>query len=235
MAFNHDYWRGIFERDFLPQLRSIVDALDSRMLPGFEGIEQEAEQHSDEMYRQLGEMPGTGDEDLSVLAEAAMDAGVNHYMLLRGIRQGIVNLFAASLFHAFEQQIMLFHRKEILQPAEANDSKLFKLAVFRSRLLVHGIDIYAFQTWPVIDELRLVANTVKHAEGDSAQRLHELRPDFFKEHGLPGLGEWVTRWQPRVFQPLVGKDLFLELKDVRAYLNTLVGFWEELSTAIAKV
>jgi hypothetical protein len=226
MGLNHTIWRPIFVKEFAPQLSALVEALDNRVLPAFSNIEQEGEAHSDEVWETFMLMPGTGDEDPSDFAEAAEDAGVSRYMLLDGIRQGIVNLFAASLYHTFEQQVMLFLRREVLHPTEENNSKLFKMEVFCERLLTQGIDVTTFKSWPIIEELRLVANTVKHAEGKSALELHQIRPDFFRKAGLPGLGEWITRWQPRVFQPLVGKDLYVEPKDVRAYRDVLLDFWE---------
>jgi len=232
VTLNHHFWQRVFEKDFAPQLREIVDALDRRVLPGFDGIEAEAQAHSEELWNEITSLPGTGDEDLSDFAEAAQEAGVDRYMLLDGIRQGIVNLFAASLYHAFEQQVISFLRKELLHPAEANDPQLFGIHEFRKRLLNHGIDVAALESWTVIDELRIVANTVKHAEGKSAQKLHELRPDFFRQAGFPELGEWVIRRKPRVFQPLVGKDLYVEPKDIRAYLASLMQFWDELWKAM---
>jgi hypothetical protein len=235
MALNHQFWRRIFEKDFAPQLREMVDALERRVLPGFAGIEAEAEAHSEELWNDITSAPGTGDEDLSDFAEAAQEAGVDRYMLLDGIRQGIVNLFAASLYHAFEQQVITFLRKELLHPIEANDSQLFGMQEFQKRLSSHSIDVTALESWPVIDELRLVANTVKHAEGKSAEKLHQVRPDFFRQPGFPELGEWVIRSKPRVFQPLVGKDLYVEPKDVRAYLTSLLQFWEELWEAMDKL
>jgi hypothetical protein len=235
MTLNHHFWRGIFEKDFAPQLREMVDALERRVLPGFSDIEAEAQAHTDELWSELSQGPGTGDEDLSDLAEAARDAGVDRYMLLDGIRQGIINLFAASLYHAFEQQVMTFLRKELLHPTEESNSRLFDMQEFQKRLSDHGIEVTASKSWSAIDELRLLANTVKHAEGKSAQRLHELRPDFFRKAGFPELGEWVTRWKPRVFQPLVGKDLYVEAKDVRAYLQSLLQFWDELWEALDKL
>ena len=53
---------------------------------------------------------------------------------------------------------------------------------FQKRLKDIGIDIVAFSSWTKIDELKQVANAVKHAEGDAVQRLHGLRPDFFEYH-----------------------------------------------------
>jgi hypothetical protein len=55
--------------------------------------------------------------------------------------------------------------------------------------------------WARIDELRLVANSVKHAEGPSAQQLRELRADLFQNpafaHIRAGIGgRWLDRQEP---------------------------------------
>ena len=179
-------------------------------------------------------MAGTGEEDPSDLAEAAQDAGVSHYMLLNGIRQGIINLFAAALYHAFEQQVILFLRKQVLHPREENDSKLFHMGEFDRRLKALGIDINSFRSWPKTDELRLVANTVKHTEGDSAQKLHRQRPGLFENPEIQKLGLSSSTANPRVFLPLVGEDLYVSLADIKDYRDTLLGFWKELADAMER-
>ncbi|MFQ5592062.1 MAG: hypothetical protein ACE5HE_12920 [Phycisphaerae bacterium] len=176
-------------------------------------------------------MPGTGDEDPADFAEDAEQAGVSHYLLLEGIRQGMLNLFAAALYHAFEQQIMLFHRREVLRPAEENDHALLKLSEFQSRLARSGVDITTFSSRAKIEELRLVANAVIHAEGNSAKRLHTLRSDMFQNPHPDQLGFPGAR-NPRIFQPLVGEDLYVSLTDVHDYRAALITFWQELSDAM---
>ncbi len=231
MIFNALFWERFFQAEFIPQIKAIVDTLEKRVLPGFENIEEESEQVSKETWERFMSMPGTGDEDPADFAEVAEQAGVSHYLLLDGIRQGILNLFAAALYHAFEQQIMLFHRKEVLKPAEENDHKLFTLSEFQRRLSHSGIDIKMFSSWAKIEELRLVANTVKHAEGNSAKRLYTLRPDMFQDPHLDRSRLPKTR-NPRIFQPLVGEDLYVSLADIHNYCGSLITFWKELSNAM---
>jgi hypothetical protein len=185
-VFNHYFWSSYFRREFVPQLRAIVEVLEMRTLPAFSGIEQEAEKVSEEAWDAFMSAPGTGDEDPSDFAEAAEEAGVSHYMLLNGIRQGMVNLFAAPLYHAFEQQVMLFLRREVLDLREENNPKLFQLPEFQRRLKARGLDVTSFHCWGKLDELRLVANTVKHAEGESARKLHALRADMFEHPSIAG-------------------------------------------------
>jgi hypothetical protein len=233
VALNSHHWNHVFERDFLPQLRGLVEVLETRLLPAFNDIDSESQHFADQLWSEAIQMPASGDDDrMDQIAEAVRDAGVDHYMLLDGLRQGSVNLFAASIHHAFEQQLLMFLRRELLEPFERNNSKLFAIGVVRARLQTYGIDLYQFCMWPEIDELRLVANVVKHADGESAKRLHQLRPDYFRQSGFPGLGEWELRWDPHVFQPLIGRDLYVQSKDVRLYLNSLIEFWRQFAAAL---
>jgi hypothetical protein len=154
--------------------------LEKRTLPAFAGIEQEAEKVSEEAWDAFMSAPATGDEDPSEFAEAATQAGASHYLLLDGIRQGMVNLFAAAIYHALEQQLVLFLRREVLNPREENDSSLFSVSELQNRLKARYLDLAALPSWQKVQELRLVANTVKHAEGKSARELHDVRPDLFR-------------------------------------------------------
>ena len=63
---------------------------------------------------------------------------------------------------------------------EDGDLSLIKWEEAKKRLLsVYGIKIEAFHSWNKINELRLVANTAKHADGTSCEELKRLRPEHF--------------------------------------------------------
>jgi hypothetical protein len=149
------------------------------LLPAFGNLEEEAERRSEEEYERLASQPAPDEVDMMALAEEAMDASVAHYQMMSGLRQGLQTMFAAALYHLYEQQVMLFHRLEVLDFGEKDDAALFRHSVFRERLLRLGIDVKPFACWPLIEELRLVANTVKHAEGNSAVDLRSCRPELF--------------------------------------------------------
>ena len=153
------------------------------------------------------------------------------YGLMIGIRQGLLNLFAIALYHAFEQQIMLFHRKNVLQVEEENDDKLFKMSEFQHRLEEFDIKITEFASWPKIDELRLLANAVKHAQGNSSHRLREIRPDLFE---APYTSDISMYSAPPIFQPLVGDGLYVALHDMRDYRNSLIRFWKDLAEQLQR-
>lgn len=233
MILNARFWSRYFRSEFVPQLHAIVDTLERRLLRAFEDIEQESEKVSRDTWERFMSMPGTGDEDPADFAEAAEEAGVTHYLLLDGVRQGMLNLFAAALYHAFEQQVMLFHRREVLDPSDENNVVLIKFGEFKSRLLGLGVDVTEFSPWTKVDELRLVANVVKHAEGNAAQKLHAIRPDLFENPRTAGLG-LPRSSKPTVFQPLVGEDLFVSLQDIKDYCGSLEMFWQELADALER-
>ena len=230
--FNGGFWANYFEREFAPQIRAILEVLERRLLPGFAGIEKEAEEVSQQAWDAFMTAPATGEEDPSEFAEAAEQAGVSHYVLFDGIRQGMVNLFAAAIYHTFEQQVMLFLRREMLHPREEDNTKLFGISEFQNRLKAQGIDVVDLPSWRKVDELRLVANTVKHADGKSARDLQDIRPDLFEHPKFAGMP--FSGVAARVFQPLVGEDLYVSLDNVREYCDSVVQFWKEFGEALKR-
>jgi len=80
-----------------------------------------------------------------------------------------------------------------------------------------------------VQELRLVTNTVKHAEGKSAKTLHTLRPDLFQYPNTKHLRRSFHNGMPPVFLPLIGEGLYISLNDLEQYRDSLIDFWRELS------
>lgn len=230
-------WIGTIRTEFVPQINAIVDVLQQRLLPNIqeEKINAESERIADDEWERYMSIPGTGEEDPADFADRALDAGVSHCSLMLGIRQGMLNLFAVALYHAFEQQIMWFHRKNVLNIDEENKQKLFKMSEFQSRMETLGIDLQNFPSWSKInDELRLVANTVKHAEGGSSHQLRQKRPDLFKPPHL--LSSSLLSGAPAIplYQPMIGDGLYVSIDDIKDYRDHLVRFWQELADSLRR-
>ena len=72
-----------------------------------------------------------------------------------------------------------------------------------------AIDLRTLIAWSKIDELRLAANAVKHAEGSAAQRLRQVRPELFQHplvrHLMPDMSTSVLP----VRTPLAGDNLYM--------------------------
>ncbi len=232
MNLDPRFWAPRFQSKFISEINTFVRVLEERLLPGFSRIESEAEAVQNEEWTRLLSTTYSEDEDCSDIAEQSIHAGITYYEQMTETRQGVINLFASGLYHLFEQQVMFFHRKQVLSLFEENNKKLFKIEEFLDRLQCVGVEVAAFHCWSKIEEFKLVANVIKHGAGTSAEGLIHLRPDLFSppysQESLP----CFPGSPDRVFMPLGGNDLYVSLDDLRDYQQAVIAFWDELSEAI---
>lgn len=227
--FDGRFWAEHFSRVFSKQITHFCVAVETRFLPTFESLEAEAQQVSDTEWERLGHIVNPEYADESQLAEQAYEIGVEYFMSMDGVRQSLINLVVMALYHLFEQQLLLFHRRQVLHPTEENDKKLINTAEFKARLSTAGVEITSLSAWPKVEELRVVANTIKHAEGTSADNLRQLRPDLFNR---PQTREFTSSSMSHVYMPLAGEDIYLTVADLKGYCEALLKFWKELGVAI---
>ncbi len=224
MLRNNFFWSRYMREIFIKETRTLGKALKDRVLKGFYNVEQEAEKLAEEEYRRLLQVPvgEDGGPGMDVLAERAEEEGINFYLTVRSVRQGLINLFAVALYGLFLQHLMVLHRRELLGIHEENDKKLYRADEAWERLHESGIDVEKFRSYRKVGELRLVANTVKHAEGPSAEKLRKIRPDLFI---LPSR---------TLFKPLLGEDFLVRPEDITSYADAIAEFWEELAIALER-
>lgn len=228
------FWSHFFEVSFAKQIEVFCDVVLSRVLPVFDDADTEAEQVAEAEYDRLGSLPG-GEYgpiiEMDEAAEMAHEVGLAHYEVLTSVKQALLNLSAAALYHMLEQQLLVFHRRQVLHPREESDPKLSTdIKVFLRRLKEGGLDMDQLASWRALEELRCLANTIKHGEGRSARRLRELRPALFTPPTLHG-----TRWDKPigiVSQPLAGEDIYVTVEDLSRYRDMLLAFWGEFGEAI---
>lgn len=233
MAFDHGFWASHFRERFASQIIALVKVFEERFLPTFTGLEEESERLANEEFTRLGQLPGDEYTDMADLAESAQEVGLAHYELMTDVRQAFLNLIAAALYHLFEQQLLSFHRRQVLHPAEEDDARLFALHVLQARLAAVGVRLVEFPSWAKIKEMRLVANTVKHAEGRSTEELSQLRPELFVPPIIRGTTLGNRRFRASVYGPLMGDDIYVEMKDIQDYRDAAVSFWSELAASIS--
>ena len=217
-----DWYQQYLLSEFESQLKAIVDALVERLLPNFEEISEEAQKAAEDAWNEhMSRPPATEFDDPADYAEQAENVGISRYILLSGIRQGMINLFAVALHHAFEQQIARFHtQQDLLHPCFVDcKGEVPPIEWFWREQLCKRIDVKSFKSWQKVNELRHVANTVKHAEGPSARKLRRIRPDIFE---FP---------EPPIAQPLLGEDIEVSIEDISDYRDHLLMFWEEFSSS----
>lgn len=211
---------------YIPQIQALANVLGTRLLPTFENLKEEADVIEKKHWEDSSSLPGDENVDMAALAESAFDAGLTHYLMMTGLRQGIINMVATAIYHLFEQQMMEFHKRGILEMHEEKDASLHKLNIAWARLENYGIFVKSLSCWPIMEELRLVANTVKHAEGASAKDLHSIRPELFV---APEIREIVgISGTLSISAPLFGDGLYISEVDVAKYKEAIVSFWNTL-------
>lgn len=228
------FWSCYFQEVFVSQINAFCDVIINRLLPTFVDVDKEADEVAQAEYERLGSLPA-GEYtawDMGDIAEQALEAGLSHYQALEGVRQSVLNLAAAALYHMFEQQLLLFHRRQVLHSSEEDSIPKLKMRELKKRLLDGGLDIESLESWSKVNELRLVANSVKHAEGTSSEQLRKLRPDLFVD---PSLQDENLSWlasATRVYLPLAGQDIYVTSDDLENYRSEVVLFWEEFGNAV---
>lgn len=234
--FNKYWFRRFYTTEFIQVVRYYAESLRTKVVPSFDNISDEAALVEKETVDRLGQHFDPDRDDPSDCYETAHNAAVDFYVMASRIRQGIINMFAAGLYHLFEQQLLKLHRQELLSICEARgpiDADLLKLSVAKDRLSGKGINIDGFSSWGRIhNELRLVANTVKHADGRSCADLKIVRPELFI-YPSSERNKWeqdVSQYQ--VVQPLAGEDLFITLEHFEEFVTAVKTFWEELADAV---
>ena len=229
---NGQFWADYARQIWIPEIEVLQETIEKRVLPSFSMIEQESEAVREAERNRLNFLAGP-DTDPGDLAEAVHEAGVDYYIMRDNARQAVINIFAVALHHLVEQQQLVLLRRELLPKSDEDDYTLLKRKILVSALVERGIDITTFSSWARSEELKLLANTVKHADGDSADLLAKLRPDLFtppvlkREESSPLYG-----LVGRVYTPLAGTDLYLTDEDLTEYFTNAVGFWLELMTAM---
>jgi hypothetical protein len=214
----------------LPLVRAYGEMVLHDLMPTFNSMNERAEQVAAREYQRLGELPA-GDDwdgDMGALAEAANDRGVEFYETLSSMRQSVLNLFAVGLFHLLEQQVAdLCHDGAFTVPPPDDTKLVGKVSQWYSQHF--RLDLRGLGSWNAIDELRLVANVVKHAEGNSAERQRERRQELFCYPALRGEAHLVcSNVAAHVARPLAGDDLYVTPEILEQYLDASIGVLSEI-------
>jgi len=141
--------------------------------------------------------------------------------MLSAMKWATMGLFSTGLYHLTEQYlvelplaILRFHQgndlqwKRSVQPNAA-------IAWFKEEL---GLDV---------NELRLVANVMKHAEGDSAQQLRQVNPSHFV---YPALRAQGGRPSPmRLTTPIFGQGIYITADTFSKFHRASMSFWMDFA------
>ena len=131
-----------------------------------------------------------------------------------------------------EQQLFEFHRLRLLPPNGSRVTTKIEIQNTKAELLKDGIDIEKLPAWTKVDELRLVVNCAKHAEGSACQQLRQLRADLLSNPSRRAGGIPWPDPDPVVLNPLGGQNLYINLRDFEEYVTSVKSFWSDLASAL---
>lgn len=218
---------------FRPQIEFARRHVVERLLPTFDKIDNEAELHESQVYNELMSRPGDGADDGSSAAETAAEAGHAYYHDASGFKQGFLNLLFVHLYHLFEQQLATLVRAE--QRKQLRDFEYAtSIELFQGVYNAFGFDITFFEAWKPVEELKWIANTVKHSEAKDAERLHRKRAELFIYPGTPEELANHPFWNrhPNTELPLVGENFYPQPADYTAKVEAILSFWDEFCAVI---
>lgn len=204
------------------------------VLPAFSNLNERAEQVANEYYGRIGSLPA-GDDcsvDMGDVAEDAHDHSADWYEMMASLRQSMRNLLAAGLFHLLEQQLAALCRDGGFRAAPPRKTKLDLVADWYREYL--RLDFKTLGSWAVINELRLVANAVKHGEGAATRQLRAFRPELFTNpdyvamYGELGENGIQPHFGP-VEAPMAGEDLFVSEPLLHRYATAAEALLEEIA------
>jgi hypothetical protein len=156
---------------------------------------------------------------------------------MKNVEQGLINLYTVGLAHLLEQQLLFIHRRGLLTfPDEQHDARLFRFDLMKERLKAADIDVEAFASWLLVEELRLLSNTVKHADGPSCAELKRRRPELFVKPiaGMPERNPELWVEHVSVYQPLIGEELYVTREQYEEYAAAAKRFLTELADALER-
>ena len=151
-----------------------------RVIPIFSSLEEESQAIADEKYEDLGRYFNPENDDPADYAEMAWEAGLEHYESMSLMQYNMRLMWISTLYQFWEQQVRKFVFEEVTRTHKFIDKKGndVDFAGFCTRGIddikeecnEFGQDLEKLISWSKIEELRLLANVIKHGEDWSKRR-----------------------------------------------------------------
>jgi len=195
------------------QLDIFYDILESRILASFDSLEEEAKELESNRLKELNENFNPDYMDAYTMHEDAYAKGGKYYAIHTQMEQSLLNMSTVWLYHLFEQQLFMISKKIIYGFNHTGRDAMQKI--------INCLDSknIKLESWSKIKELKFVANTIKHAEGNSLDKLRGLRPDLF----IKSCGTVVSE----VSIPLFRNEIEISHEDLKTYRDEIIHFWND--------
>lgn len=216
------FWKPLI-RDYQQDI-SLVGDYHKRTMVVFSDIDKEVEKYAEELYESF---PGTEDTDLASVAEWAQDEAIKKYQTLSIMKSNHLLMTISMLYHLWEQQLIKFTIHE-LERCLKFDNKTMSLSDIQLIFRLHGVDILKTKSWLKLRELKCLVNTIKHGDGDSADKLRKIRPDFFLLPDLFPDDKEIDTLELCGSVLLDEYSLQVSEGDLYPYIEAAKEFWDEM-------
>ncbi len=200
-------------------------------IPAFGNLEKRAADVAEEHFTEVGSEPAYDDivVDMADVAEDAEQNSADWFFMMTSLRQTMLNLLAVGLFHLTEQQLARLCRECGSRFPSPTDTKLEEVKKWYGKHL--ALDLESLRSWHTIDELRLIANAVKHAEGSATRQLRKIRPELFSNPAYQEIykQEGLDRTMGPVRTPLSGEEFFVSEPLLELYSMAAEAFFAEIA------
>jgi hypothetical protein len=202
--------------------KAYTDGFHDRLMPTFDRIDEEAKEASDEYWESAMSLPTNEYEyrDVGDFADDAIGVGIEVSENLSFVREQLIQLSVAGLYHLWERTLKQFIIKELkhyqfdASTFEQVERDNFKGLV--EMLQQFDYDLTQKPYYQKMNELRLVANVVKHGTGKAFKDLVKAAPHLFEKPKFD------------LDSPLRLDDLKLTPKHFMDYSYAIKEFWMTL-------
>ncbi|MED4551905.1 hypothetical protein P9305_04170 [Lysinibacillus capsici] len=210
-----------------------ADVYFNKVAVVFSNLEEEADKIARSHYEELGQYFNPEIHDESNFVDSAFEKGLEYYEAVSLVRYNSKLMWFSTMYQFWEQQVRKFLYDEIKKSGITLCNEKGKEIEFKD-FCTNGIrdikswfkhfdyDIEKIENWSDINELRLLANVIKHGDGGAATTLEKLRPDFFKSE--------ISDYNLMKSHRTVLNEQVLNINDSELikYKEALQSFWGEL-------
>lgn len=222
------YLWGPLKQQYIDDLTCIKDVFIERIQPIFANAEAEAKAYENNLWDEIMHRPCAEDDnsDPGDYVDFVQEKAFERYEMLTLMQYRNIGMWIACLCQVWEQQLYSFVVHEATQegikydPSDIKRGFAFSKEVFEW----HQQPFEKMTVWSKIKELRLLVNVIKHAEGDSEQKLRRIRPDYFTQDIGGTQYDLMSLYHTTLLEP----TLMIRGQDFIDYFDALVQFWNEL-------
>ena len=201
-------------RIFKNQLTGMRDMYFEKISPIFEDPEGQAKQYEEKLLEETTEAI----EDIYLLP-------FRRYLLIDAMEYRTLCMWLSCLRQVWEQQIFRYAEKEATKNSLLGLPKpKNSINGMKEYFLKFDVSFGKMPCWSKIEELGLLVNVLKHAEGQSADKLRKLRPDYFKIKNPIGIEDSLKCYN----SALIERTLNITNDDFEKYYNSLIEFWDRI-------